>query len=61
MNRVAQLRAQAEQCLSISRSMSLFCDAERLRAMAAQAITEAQRLEKAALVASVNTSRVSPS
>jgi hypothetical protein len=40
-----RLRAFAQSCLAAARSMSLLADAERLRAMAAEAIEGAKRLE----------------
>ena len=45
MGEVERLRAYAKSCVATARSMSLLADAERLRAMAAEALEEAKRLE----------------
>jgi hypothetical protein len=45
MTEVERLRAFAEGCLAAARTISLRADAQRLRAMAADALEQAKRLE----------------
>jgi hypothetical protein len=48
MNEPERLRAFAESCLAAARNISLRADAQRLKAMAADAVEQAKRLEMVA-------------